>query len=114
MSDENKEEYKTERERIQAEINKSDGKPQNKDERFVNAAFLIAIAGVITIGAFPFLGLFGVVSSIVMSLRSKSGRAELSEFFKWKNRQTVIAALISFVLTFFDVILIFAFKSRFM
>lgn len=102
----------TEKERIEAEINKSDGKPQNKDERFVNISFLLAIAGVITIGAFPFLGVFGVISSLIMSAKSKKGTAELSEFFKWKNKKIITAAMISFVLTAIDIILIIAFKSR--
>ena len=68
MSDE----YKTEKERIKAEIEHSDGKPQNKDERFVNISFILSVAGIITIGACPLLGGFGAVSSLVMKLHAES------------------------------------------
>ena len=104
----------TEKERIKAEINNSDGKPQNKDERFVNISFILAIVGVITIGICPLCGIYGVISSLAMSIKCKKGKAQLSEFFKWKNRQVLTAALISFVLTAIDIVLIIAFKSRFM
>lgn len=105
---------KYEKERIKAEIEHSDGKPQNKAERFVNISFIIAIAGIITIGACPLLGGFGAVSSLVMGARAKHGRAELSEFFKWKNKKTLTASLISFVLTAVDLAFFFAIKSRLM
>ncbi len=114
MSDENKNEAQTEKERIEAEINNSDGKPQNKHERLVNISFIIAIAGIITIGAFPFLGCFGLISSLVMSAKCRSGRAELSEFFKWKNKKIILAAIISFVLTAIDALIFLAVRSRLM
>lgn len=113
MSDEVKKEL-TEKERIEAEINHSDGKPQNKDERFVNAAFIIAIAGVITIGVCPLAGVFSLISSLIMKARVSNGRAELSEFFKWKNKHIITASLVSFAFTAIDIVLIIAFKSRFM
>ncbi len=77
----------------------------------MNISFILAIAGVITIGICPLCGIYGVISSAVMSAKSKKGLCSFPNFLNGKNRQVLTAALISFVLTAIDIVLIIAFNQ---